>query len=276
VHAVLAATVRQGLEGQVGQGPEVVGDGGGRLAQGRDRPLPLGRIGHPAQGQPQDRLAVVLGGGPAPGRGQAGEQHHAQLGGRLGADVAQHAEHLGGVFQGPEDRPAQQDRADRVEPVLEGGGDPDVAAAAPQPPVQLRLGPGVDVEGLALGGDQVDRAQVVDGQAELAHGVAETAAEGEATDPGVWLTIPDGVASPNRWVARSSSPSRTPPAAHPRASERNSSSRVGVTTSAAARTASNGPCWLRPSCSSTIWAAPASDMPAPRSALRTPSAGNCT
>jgi hypothetical protein len=29
----------------------------------------------------------------------------------------------------------------------------------------------------------------------------------------VWLTIPDGTASPKRWVARSSSPSRTPPAA---------------------------------------------------------------
>jgi hypothetical protein len=127
----------------------------------------------------------VLRGHQRPRRGQAQEQDHAQLVGGLGADVTEGAEHLGGVGQGPAHRPAEQHRADRVEPVFEGGGDPEVAPAAPQPPEQLRLGPGVDVEGLAFGGDQVDRAQVVDGQAELAHGVPKATAEGEPADAGV-------------------------------------------------------------------------------------------
>jgi hypothetical protein len=72
-----------------------------------------------------------------------------------------------------------------VEPVLEGGGDPEVAAPAAQPPEQLRLGLGVDPQPLAVGGDQVDRAQVVDGQAEPAHGVPEAAAQGQPADAGV-------------------------------------------------------------------------------------------
>ena len=44
---------------------------------------------------------------------------------------------------------------------------------------------GVDVQPLALGGDQVDRAQVVDGQPVPAHQVAEAAAERQPADPDV-------------------------------------------------------------------------------------------
>jgi hypothetical protein len=72
-----------------------------------------------------------------------------------------------------------------VQPVLEGGGDPEVPAATPQPPEQLRLPLGVDPEALAVGGDQVDRAQVVDGQAEAAHGMPEPATQGQPADAGM-------------------------------------------------------------------------------------------
>jgi hypothetical protein len=72
-----------------------------------------------------------------------------------------------------------------VEPVLEGGGDPEVPPAAAQPPEQLRLGLRVDAEPPRVGGDQLDGAKVVHGQAEPAHQVPEAAAEGQPADPGV-------------------------------------------------------------------------------------------
>jgi hypothetical protein len=49
--------------------------------------------------------------------------------------------------------------------VLEGGDDPEVATAAPQSPEQVRFRFPVDVEAVAVGGDQVGGTQVVDGQA---------------------------------------------------------------------------------------------------------------
>jgi hypothetical protein len=53
------------------------------------------------------------------------------------------------------------------------------------PPQQLRLVLGVDPQPLAVGGDQVDGQQVVDGLPVPAHRVAQPAAQGEPADAGV-------------------------------------------------------------------------------------------
>jgi hypothetical protein len=79
VHAVLVAAVHHGLEEQIRQGPDVVGDGRAGPAQRGDRPQAGGRVADPGQGEPEDRLPVVLGGHQRPRRGQAREQHHAEL-----------------------------------------------------------------------------------------------------------------------------------------------------------------------------------------------------
>ena len=76
-------------------------------------------------------------------------------------------------------------RADGVQPELELGHDPEVPAAAPQPPVEL----GVLVLGradhLAVGGDHLEGHDVVAGQAVLPRQPAHAASEREPTDAGV-------------------------------------------------------------------------------------------
>ena len=79
---------------------------------------------------------------------------------------------------------AAVDRGDRVGPVLEGGGHAEVAAAAAQGPEQVRVVFGAGHDDLAVGGDDLDRQQVVDGEAVLAHQPAFSAAQGQARDTG--------------------------------------------------------------------------------------------
>ena len=67
---------------------------------------------------------------------------------------------------------------------LERGGDPEVATAAAQAPEQFRIVVVADLEHLALGGDELDRRQVVDGHAEAAHQPPDPAAERQARDAG--------------------------------------------------------------------------------------------
>src|SRR5205823_4466387 len=68
---------------------------------------------------------------------------------------------------------------------LEAGGDAEVAATATQAPEQIGILGGARVQDLAVGGDQLDREQVVDGEAELAHQVSHAAAEREPRDAGM-------------------------------------------------------------------------------------------
>jgi hypothetical protein len=63
-----------------------------------------------------------------------------------------------------------------MQPVAEASGDAEVAAAAADRPEQLRMGLGVHVEHLAVGGHQLRGQQVVDGQAVLANQVAGASA----------------------------------------------------------------------------------------------------
>ena len=77
----------------------------------------------------------------------------------------------------------------------EAGDDAEVAAAAANRPEQVRVRIGVDLESLAVGGDDLDAQQRVDGHAVLAHEIADPAAERDPADahrPGV--TEADGQA----------------------------------------------------------------------------------
>ena len=78
----------------------------------------------------------------------------------------------GGQQQHPAD-----DLGQLVEPELEPGHDPEVAAAAADRPEQVRLVLGVDQPDLAVGGHDLGGEQVVDRQAVLADEVADAAAE---------------------------------------------------------------------------------------------------
>jgi hypothetical protein len=64
--------------------------------------------------------------------------------------------------------------------VLEPGGHAEVAAAATQCPEQVGVGRIVGGQQLAVSRDDLDGQQVVDGQAVLAHGVADAAAQRQA------------------------------------------------------------------------------------------------
>ena len=82
-----------------------------------------------------------------------------------------------------------------MQPEPEAGGDPEVAAAAPDGPEQVGVVLVVDLEDLAVGGDQLGREQVVDGQAVLADQEPDPAAEGQPPIPTEPVS-PNPVASP--------------------------------------------------------------------------------
>ena len=73
----------------------------------------------------------------------------------------------------------------RMQPELELGDDAEVAAAAAQPPEQVRVAGLVDVQPVAVGGDQLERRHVVARQPEPAREPAHPAAERQAADAGV-------------------------------------------------------------------------------------------
>ena len=114
-----------------------------------------------------------------------GDDHHAELVRRVRSELPESPQHLGRLVQRPVDRSAEDDRPDRVQVVLERRGDAEVAAAATQPPEQLRISLGVDAPARTVGGDEVDGPEVVDGEPVLAHEVPETAAERQPADPDV-------------------------------------------------------------------------------------------
>ena len=100
---------------------------------------------------------------------------------------------------------------DLVEPVLEARRDAEVAAAAADRPEQVRMVLGVDQQAAAPSAVTTSAASsVVDRQSELAHEVADAAAERDAADPDR-----AGVAEPDRQPVRSDVPSVTSAAVSP-------------------------------------------------------------
>src|SRR5204863_2552354 len=65
------------------------------------------------------------------------------------------------------------------------GHDPEVAAAAADPPKQIRVDVLARSHELPVGGHDVDGEQLVDREAELAHQPADPAAEGQPSEPRV-------------------------------------------------------------------------------------------
>ena len=112
-----------------------------------------------------------------------GDDHDPELVGRVRREVTQRAQHLRRLRERPIHRPAENERPDRMQVVLEGGGDAEVAAAAAQPPEKLGLAARVDADPVRVGGDEVDGAQVVDGEPVPAHEVSDPAAERQPADP---------------------------------------------------------------------------------------------
>jgi hypothetical protein len=160
--------------------PQEVGD---RLGQGAERRdgAPAGphlaRVDHPRH---DDEAGVQ----------RLGHERHRRRGhhvldraqlvrGRLGLrDEA--GDHLG--RRGQQEQ-AADDRVDRMKPVLQARDDAEVAAAAPQRPEQLGLGPCVHAAQPPVGGDDLRRQHAVDRQPVLADEEADAARERDAADP---------------------------------------------------------------------------------------------
>ena len=120
------------------------------------------------------------------GGGWRGDQvdQGAQLVRQVACEVAVEAHDLLGAVARIEDRAGGHGRADRVQIELEGGDDAEIASAAAQAPEEVGVLRRARGEDLAVGGDHLGRAQVVAGQAVLAHQPADPAAQREAGDAG--------------------------------------------------------------------------------------------
>ena len=105
--------------------------------------------------------------------------------GAVGGELAIEAQHLRGIVERVEDRPGEHDRPDRVQAVLERRDDAEVPAGAAHAPEQIGVDALARGHELAVGRDEIDGEQVVDGRAVLAHQPADPAAERQAGDPGV-------------------------------------------------------------------------------------------
>ena len=150
--------------------------GDAELAGRRQHPLALVEVAVVAEQQRDQRVAV-----------RRGQQGGARLGlvGEGAAVVAVEAQHVAGGGARVEHHPAEHQRPDRVELVLERRDDAEIAAAAPERPEQVRMLVGAGGDERAVGGDDVGREQVVAGEAVLAHQPAEAAAQRQPADAGV-------------------------------------------------------------------------------------------
>ena len=95
-------------------------------------------------------------------------------------ELAPSLQHLGGRLGGPPQQPGV-DLGDRKQPQLDRGDHAEAAAAAAQRPEQVRLGAGVGAHDPAVGGDDLDRLDVVGrqpvGPAQPAHPAADCVAD---------------------------------------------------------------------------------------------------
>jgi hypothetical protein len=76
-------------------------------------------------------------------------------------------------------------RADRMQPELELGDDPEVSGAAAQPPEQVGVLAVAGCEDVAARRDDIGRDQLIDGEPVLAHQPADAAAQRQTGEPGV-------------------------------------------------------------------------------------------
>ena len=98
--------------------------------------------------------------------------------------------------EGIEEHAAQHNRTDGMQPVLEGGDDPEVSAAASQAPEEVLVLRLTRFKEPDIGCDDVGRDEIVTGQPVLPLELAAAAAQREARDAGVG-DAPASAASPN-------------------------------------------------------------------------------
>ena len=117
--------------------------------------------------------------------GEPQVRHDPDSVGRLGHDVTEVAQHGSGVGHGPCQDAGEHRGTERPEPVLEGRDDPEVATAAPQCPAEVRMLLGAGDEAVAFGSGQVAGHEVVDGEPEATHQVADPTSERQSADAGM-------------------------------------------------------------------------------------------
>ena len=132
---------------------------------------------------PADLAQVQLLGEWRPRRHRAEQEEAIQVAGRLRQEVAVGGENLRAALDRPERRPGD-DRVELVQPEEEGGDDSEVAAAAPDRPVEVGVLVRAGADALAAREHDLGLEQVVDRQPVLAGEMAETAAECEPADSG--------------------------------------------------------------------------------------------
>ena len=151
-------------------------------SEGFEDPFPCLEWPVVADDDPRDRGAIRQGNADRPG-GQF-------VRGRPGELAVEREDRLGLLER--MDHDTGQHRADRMELVLEGGDDAKVPAATPHAPEEVGVLRGAGREELAVGRDEIDREQVIGGQAVLACQIAPAAAEGEPGDAGRGDLAPGG------------------------------------------------------------------------------------
>src|SRR5688500_3422823 len=159
-----------------------------RCAELPERPdelLPLIRVADPAGDDHDDRLAVELVGHERQRRGLAVEDDRHKLVRRVRDPVAIEAQDLPGLLHRPEDGACQDVRPERHAAELELRDDPEVTAAPAQAPEEIGVLVGTRRDELAVGGDEIHRDELVDGEAVLTHDPADPTAQGEPRDAGV-------------------------------------------------------------------------------------------
>src|SRR5215218_7427097 len=116
---------------------------------------------------------------------QAGERRRSpplgdkgrELVGAVGDPISVEAQDTRGFVERPEDRAGVDLWPERIETELELRRDPEIAASSTETPEEVGVLLLTGLYELALGGDEVDGEQVVDGEAELSHRKADPAAK---------------------------------------------------------------------------------------------------
>ena len=174
------AVVEVGLHLGIGLLSEQVHDRVAQRPDGGQHLVDVVQVAAVADGHGTDPPAVPCLGHERRRRRPGEDQEHRQLPGRLGGDRPIGVEDLLGPLEGPGDEPAVDGRADLMQPERELGDDAEVGAGAADRPEQLGVLVAAGGADLAVGGDDLDLLEVVDGPAEPAGQIAKAAAEGQA------------------------------------------------------------------------------------------------
>ncbi len=162
------ADLGQCKQGRIGHRPDQIGDGRGKPAQWSHDPLTLRKVARVAHQDGDDGPALQ---GLRDDRCGRRSHEHGLRGELIGCRrrvTCIALQDAFGLRRFIEDC-ASQHGASGVQVDFKGGSDTEVAAPAAQPPEQFGVRTLAGAQNLSHSGDQLDRPQVVDGQAMLAH-----------------------------------------------------------------------------------------------------------